>query len=69
MGELTLTHVGPIGEVEDGKTLFSARQADGMTYVLIRDTEVDFGCWTWGHRPEFSENPPVGCDEIEPVIE
>lgn len=68
-GELRLVHVDFPDQVEDGKTLLNARLALGITYVLIRDTEVDKACWTWGHGPYFYKDPPLGCDEIEPVTE
>lgn len=66
-GELTLVHVAAPADVVDGKTLVNAGLADGLTYVLIRDTAEFQGCWTWGHNTSFYKDPPLGCNEITPV--
>ena len=66
-GELTLVK-SPIGEIEtEGKTLVGAALAPGLTYVLIRDTEDNAGCWTWGHNTTFYKDAPLSCNEITPV--
>ena len=66
-GELTLVK-SPIGEIEtEGKTLVGAALAPGLTYVLIRDTEDNAGCWTWGHNTTFYKDAPMSCNEITPV--
>ena len=64
-GELTLTHVDSVSDVGETTTLAIAA-ADGLTYVLIRDTAEYFGCWTWGHNTSFYRDPPLSCIEITP---
>ena len=65
-GELILTKA-PIADIEtEGYTLVGPAVAAGLTYVLVRDTEENAGCWTWGHDTRFYGDPPLSCNEITP---
>lgn len=53
-GRLTLTDVmTPAMVVAGTSTLVGRSMMDGLTYVALRDTEENGGCWTWGHDTDF----------------
>jgi hypothetical protein len=62
-GVLTLTDVAMISEVMPGSTtLLAEGMSAGVTYVVIRDTAEDQGCWTWGHNPQYYKDA-LGCND------
>jgi hypothetical protein len=67
-GKLTLTSIHPdqggsIDDLEEGvSTLMDEPRADGITYVLLRQTEDD-NCWTFGHNPQHYIDE-LGCNAL-----
>jgi hypothetical protein len=65
-GVLTLTDVAMIPEVMPGSTTLLAEGLSmGVTYVVIRDTAENQGCWTWGHNPQHYR-AWLGCNDAVP---
>jgi len=65
-GVLTLTDVAMIPEVMPGSTtLLAEGMSMGVTYVVIRDTAENQGCWTWGHNPQYYKDA-LGCNDAVP---
>jgi len=62
-GMLMLRDVATIPEVAEGTdSLLGEAEKDGVTFVVIRSTDENQGCWTWGHNPQYYKDA-LGCND------
>jgi len=67
-GMLMLADVATPAEVAPGMaTLLGEGLSSGVTYVVIRATEENQGCWTWGHNPQYYKDA-LGCNDATPYV-